>query len=546
MRNAVFIVLFAAVSFRSAAQQTLSESIEVRVASIDVVVTDKAGKAVAGLTKDDFVLLENGHEQPLTNFYEVRGEELTATATGPAPAEPQAEALPKETRNRRFVLFFDDYSMHAAKRKAILAALDRFVDAHVAPGDTMSIVQWFRGIHVIVPYTGDKHALHSAIEELRRRPTTATAENEEGRIKAFCQMQATNFSPRALPGYGQQLCKTSVDQYEMEATATLRQLLGDLQRTTSALAGVDGKKVLVLAGSQLPERPGLELRHFANVLFGGIGAAGQAVMQTHSERITIEKMARAANANGVTIYTLDTQEQHSVASAETSLEFDPMEDFTRFINSAASYEALARITGGVAVTQATSFDAAFETVAHDLTSYYSLGYRPRDTANTSDRSVVVRAKNGAYRVRSRKSFAVKTADEQVGDRVIANIFHDGVSGDWPLEVRFGRPAKNGRNFNVPIEVRFPARISLLPQDGALAGGFTVYIAVGDADGRMSDVAKRPQTIRIPPASETALRSKPFVFTATVMMRPGNNTLSVAVVDSISNETGFVRGTVVAK
>jgi hypothetical protein len=36
----------------------ISETIEVRVTNIDVVVTDKSGKRVTGLTRDDFEVFE--------------------------------------------------------------------------------------------------------------------------------------------------------------------------------------------------------------------------------------------------------------------------------------------------------------------------------------------------------------------------------------------------------------------------------------------------------------------------------------------------------
>src|SRR5438105_14101360 len=49
----------------------LSESIDVRVINVDVVVTDKKGNPVTGLTKDDFEIYENNLLKPISNFYEV-------------------------------------------------------------------------------------------------------------------------------------------------------------------------------------------------------------------------------------------------------------------------------------------------------------------------------------------------------------------------------------------------------------------------------------------------------------------------------------------
>ena len=91
-----------------AAQAQMSEVIEVHVANVDVVVLDRAGKPITGLTKDDFQLFENGKPQPLTNFYEMRSQTL-ATPSEPAAAAPApgaAEPSP-EARKRSIIIFFD-------------------------------------------------------------------------------------------------------------------------------------------------------------------------------------------------------------------------------------------------------------------------------------------------------------------------------------------------------------------------------------------------------------------------------------------------------
>jgi hypothetical protein len=94
---AIAVVLLAA-----AAQAQVSEVIEVRVANVDVVVLDRAGKPITGLTKDDFQLFEDGKPQPLTNFYETRGE---------APAGAPEPQRPPEVKKRSILLFFDSSSI---------------------------------------------------------------------------------------------------------------------------------------------------------------------------------------------------------------------------------------------------------------------------------------------------------------------------------------------------------------------------------------------------------------------------------------------------
>ena len=78
-----YILVFA-LAASLAAQEKVAETIEVRVANVDVVVTDRTGHPVHGLTKDDFEILENGKPQTITNFYEV----------GSAPSLPLTVSTP--------------------------------------------------------------------------------------------------------------------------------------------------------------------------------------------------------------------------------------------------------------------------------------------------------------------------------------------------------------------------------------------------------------------------------------------------------------------
>ena len=57
---------------------------------LDVVVTDKAGKAVQGLQEKDFTVLDNGHPQSLLSF---RSEGNAVAAATPQPAEPPVKII---------------------------------------------------------------------------------------------------------------------------------------------------------------------------------------------------------------------------------------------------------------------------------------------------------------------------------------------------------------------------------------------------------------------------------------------------------------------
>src|SRR5687768_11333164 len=65
------------------AEQTFFEVIDVRVVNVEVVVTDREGKPVPGLAREDFELLENGRPVEINYFH---AESAAAADATPAPA----------------------------------------------------------------------------------------------------------------------------------------------------------------------------------------------------------------------------------------------------------------------------------------------------------------------------------------------------------------------------------------------------------------------------------------------------------------------------
>lgn len=110
----------------------------VTLVTVDVVVLDRNGKPVTGLTPDDFQIKLNGKAQP------VRALSYVQVAQAAAPLTT-AEATPDEATGRRvvtnstpvgearlFVLMVDDLSFPAGAGKSLFAAAARFIDRQPA------------------------------------------------------------------------------------------------------------------------------------------------------------------------------------------------------------------------------------------------------------------------------------------------------------------------------------------------------------------------------------------------------------------------------
>jgi len=537
------ILLFLAAT---AAQAQVVESIEVRVTSVDVVVTDRDGKPVTGLTKDDFELYENGAPQTITNFYAVERSATSATATAGKDADDAAGGPSPEQRKRRIVFFIDNESLEPARRNRFISVLDHEIARLVQPGDEATVIVWNHRVVAMQPFTSDVAALQASLREQSKRAGNSGLASAKSMLRShvFKLVEAAKETPVLGMGFYNQALDV-VTAWAEEVFAAKQRILNGLAATISRMAGVEGKKVLVFATGEMPEHTGIETYEWVEQIFRPVVPnipIGQARIDSSSRSLTrdLQKLAREANADGVTMYLID-----AAGALKTGMETkeEPITTI-EFLERANTYNALqmiANITGGAALTGSDNFKSAIDTIVHDLDVYYSLGYRPAGD-DEGDRHVTVKVKRPGLVVRSRRSWAPKSAVEQMEDRVIANVFHSGITGDFSIELTMrGEPEKTDRGLiMLPLRVTIPPTITLLPDGPDVAGGFSVYVVVGGQNGELSSVARTDHSIRVSAAQEKETRSTPYTWDVNLTVRPGPSTLSIAVVDRISNQTAFTR------
>jgi VWFA-related protein len=555
MRARGIAFLLGLIAVASVAQE-VSESIEVRVVNVDVVVRDRAGKPVTGLTKNDFEIFENGQKREITNLYEVRAP-APATAAAPAPQTVATEAAPAATpveiRPRNIVIFVDNYSLDPFRRDKVLQSLDKFV-GQLGSQDKVMLVLETQKTTVVTPFTSDRNAIRTGVETVKKY---GNALNRTAALDHLKQTVNEIISIAKEPGghlswsdaYKQ--ATSAVESYVEETISNSRNTLAALGQVTSALAGLEGKNVVIFAGAHLPERPGVELyqwlynefsTHMSGLSFGNEMINGKTGSMQH---YSIEEAAKQASANGVALYMIDAADSRDAGSAEATAPIDQTEHFTTFTNTAMAYQTLARISGGLAITNTSNFDFAFQTLVNDLNSYYSIGFKPADNATPGLRTIVVKMKNPEYRFRARETYipTTKPALDEMSARVIANLYTTDARNAWEISVQPGAPQKDGAEYRVPFEVTMAPTITLEPKDGNLVGNFTVFVVVGNGENT-SKVIRNAHALKVPVDAEDDFREKKITYKATITMNPGDNILSVAVVDQASNMAGFARAKVV--
>lgn len=115
--------------------------VETQLIATDVLVVDRQGQAVTGLTKDDFVIMEEGQPQPIGHFS--LGSDLS---------------VPKS-----IVLIIDYSSSETPYLDKSIAAAKVLID-ELAPNDRMAIVT--DDVELLVEFTSDKKKLKHKLDDL--------------------------------------------------------------------------------------------------------------------------------------------------------------------------------------------------------------------------------------------------------------------------------------------------------------------------------------------------------------------------------------------
>jgi VWFA-related protein len=530
----------------------LVDTMEVKVINVDVVVTDKKGNTIKGLTKDDFEVLENGVPKAISNFYEVEPRAVTATATSttpgttPAAAPAKVEPVPEHMK-RRIIFFIDNLSLAPFNRNRVFKDMKLFVKNVMRPGDEAMIATFNRSLKVRVPFTRDTTQLIQTFDVI-------AGESGLG-LNNRSDMRDTQSHIKEARSYDEALA--AARSYSQSIEHDLRQSVSSIVGLMQTLAGVEGKKVLVLASEGFPIQPGREMFEYLEELQrdrSGWGQGSTFIEGMHFDAAElIRSIGKAANANDITMYAIHAgglAAGSESGSAENAAPTSFAVSQAALSNSTESLRMLADMTGGLASVQTNNFANAFVRIQRDLDSYYSLGYRAGTERVDRQRSLQVRVKNRAYTARARQSFVEKSPVAEMSDRVIANLLYRTKQNDMQILMKISTPrATEDRDlYTVPIELQIPMeKLTLIPQgDVAYAGGFTVYVAVANKDGDMSDVQRKSHQIHVDAADMKTLGGKHYTYTLDLLMERGLNKVSVGVIDDVSNETGWARDQIIAQ
>jgi len=357
-----------------------------RVVRVDVVVTDKKGRPVAGLGPADFEVREEGRLQTLTHFAFIgRGgtahspwppQAPTPNAPGRSPDEPAPKALlpatAPPTRSGRVLLFVVDDLSLASETLLNARPVLRELVGNLEPGDRAAIVRTSAPPTRLV-LTAESKVLQDEVDGLRWSPRSE-------RFKTIRPIEVGKIDMQRLPGY--------TLEFQREGFR-VKDTLGVLDALVSALGALPDRKAVVLLSDSLKMEP--------------VG------------RDLFTRLADTANRRSVVVYSLDARGVQSLnMAADDYVNIPGFQEIIRseldgrgweYDASQTGLRELAQATGGLFLGN-TALPASLRRVLVDTGGYYLIGYIPeiRGTGAGRLRRVDVKLRTRGERVRARRAY----------------------------------------------------------------------------------------------------------------------------------------------
>ncbi|MCP4657863.1 MAG: VWA domain-containing protein [bacterium] len=518
----------------SAAEEVPFESfvdrVDVDVVNVEVFVTDREGRRITDLTREDFAVFEDDQLVEITNFYAV----ARSPGAGDEPAAAAGAEVPPQDQQLHLAVFVDNYNLRPADRARVLEALPGFLEERLAEGARIMVVDHNGTLEVVQPFTDDLERITAGLAKLRRA-TTHLPEVDARRRAAIRRINQAMVDGDLLSS------RSHLESYVQLVRSGVQRSAQALERVVRSLGALAGRKAILYLSDGLEAYPGRDLEERFFGLHAGAG-----------ESYRFERLSREANAHQVTFYTvdargaIDTRLSAELGALDAGGAAGTVSEISRAFNLVEPLFAMSGSTGGATIVNTFNFAGTLSQVGEDFGSFYSLGYRPRGNGKGRYHRIEVKVRRPGLWLRYRTGYLDKPLAERVADRTLSSLLLDGARNPLGIALAFGEPERKGRDkFLLPILISIPFQgVTFLPRDAGMEGRLRLFVAVRDEQGRLSPVRELAYPLSVSRDELEKASEGDIGYQSTLEIRPGTQTVAVGVWDEISGADSFVHETVV--
>ncbi len=508
--------------------------------SVDVIVRDKSGAVVRGLTAADFEVREDGRPQAIQTFSfeaiasrpaapietaELLGgveakmkEDSRGAATAAPKAAPEPPAAPVAMTSaalagrRLITLVFDVSSMQPEDVERAVESAQKYVSEKMSAADLVAVATVGTTLSVLTDFTADRAKVALALATLAYTDGLAT-EAPTGATLATDEQTAASTDETVAEA-------AELDMFNNDVR------LRALRTLAEALSPIEQKKAIIYFSA-------------------GMQRSGQ------DNQVELRSAINAAVRANVSFYPIDTRGLQAVvpggdarqASGRGNAMFSGRgmrQQFAQLASSQDTLTSLAADTGGRAFTDSNDFGEAFARVQVDMSAYYLLGYSTTNpTKDGQFRRIQVRVKRDGYKVEARSGYYAErdfthTSRNDRESQLQDQMFSAVSSTDLPVLVTAGWFRLAADKYYVPVSVTVPG--SAIPVANATdAVSLDVLGMVLDEQGR--PVGRFRETLKLPPGTGKTLAGKQVLYQSGLTLPPGRFSVKVVARENTDGQIG---------
>ena len=430
--------LFAqAAAWQESETPTPTLKINARTVLVDVVVTDKAGRAVPNLNKDDFQVYEDGKPQGVT-FFEPNFAPGSAADAGVAasPLPPGTftnvpAVVPTDSVN---ILLMDALNTAEGDQSYVHKEMVQYLTT-LPPQIRIAVFMLSEKLRIIQGFTQDPTVLQAAIKKLAANPNTSAllatiaSDNANNAATNMILETAAANGHGGVPDPTLSDMASALQQFQgqeagFEDNQRLLMTLDALQQIARYLAGVPGRKNLIWFVGVFPTcLP-------AMVNEGALTNGGCPYEEKFEKTIDMLADARVSiypvDARGVTTHTLYAAENPMLTGAPTNFQgviqaqtASLNGDLTKNANNLNGMKEVAEATGGKPYF-GNDIKGALAADVENGSRYYSLAYTPSDHKEIGrQRTIEVKVPVGNYKLSYRRHYYEETPKSLAAEEAAA-------------------------------------------------------------------------------------------------------------------------------
>ncbi len=363
---------------------------ESRIVVVDIVVTDKQGQSVAGLSKEDFHISEDGDSQIVTSFDEHKGTAPSEMKLPPMPPNVFTNFPTTSGADSVNVLLLDLLNTQPQNQSFVRQQVIKYL-GEVPPGTRLAVFALDSRLRIVRGFTTDFSGLAAALEDKKSGVSPEVSRNLQTDANQYSdaeilrEMRRSQAAPSAIDAMESFQRDESAERVNARIEATLQAF----QEIARYLSGIPARKNLIWFSDNFP------ISFFPDSR--GKPPKNQEHVQRTSDLLTAAQVA-IYPVSALGVLADPTFDASKLAVSRRELE-------ARLSANQIAMETIAGETGGRAFYSTNALSSAIKDAVSNGSHYYTLAYAPANAKNDGKfRRIQVSVANNDYKLSYRRGY----------------------------------------------------------------------------------------------------------------------------------------------